>query len=117
MSASLPQLGHFFGTAAAWPHKWQFKRATFLWKVSATLQLGQLRASPHSLQRREVENPRRFKNKIVCSRFSRRSVMVVRYFVRQIAHGHHGSPGKARTKDLVFESAGVFLLSFFERMP
>jgi len=53
--------------------------------VSATLQFGQLRASPQLLQSNDVENPRRFRNKIVCSRFSRRSPMAARNFSDKIA--------------------------------
>jgi hypothetical protein len=53
--------------------------------VSATLQFGQLRASPQLLQRSEVENPRRFRNRIVCSLFSRRSAMAARNLSDKIA--------------------------------
>src|SRR5437016_7537969 len=67
MGASLPQAGHFFGTAAVCPQRWQLNRAMCRWNVSATLQFGQFRASPQLLQSSEVEKPRRFKNRIVCN--------------------------------------------------
>jgi hypothetical protein len=53
--------------------------------VSATLQFGQSRASPQLLHSSEVEKPRRFRNRMVCSFFSRRAVIAFRNFSDRIA--------------------------------
>ena len=55
--------------------------------MRATLQFGQLRASPQALQSSEVENPRRLRKRIVCSRFSSRAAIAARNFSDRIVSG------------------------------